>query len=527
MELFGLEPYWNAGVTGTFSYFGVHLNRRQLLKASIALPLLKEEWITSASAQAPSSPFDASSVRRLAREAAGLPFKAPDSKIPDSLKKLDYDAYRAIRFNPERALWRGENLPFQVQFFHRGFFYSNRVDIFEIVGGQARRIRYQPDQFSFGNTAPPAASEDLGFGGFRLHTPLNNPDYYDEVCVFLGASYFRAVAKGQLYGLSARGLSINTGQPAGEEFPHFRAFWIEKPAANANSIVVHALLDSESTTAAYRFTIRPGEATVFDVEMVIYPRVELQHPGLAPMTSMFFFGPNDRNDVDDFRPAVHDSDALAISNGRGEQLWRPLSNPRDLQISTFADLNPRGFGLTQRQRDFAGYQDLESGFERRPSLWVEPIGDWGEGAVQLIEIPTKEEVHDNIASFWHPKTPLQAKAEHTFTYRLHWRMDNPKSSALAIFSRSGVGSRGDNTKLFVLDLIGDRLKSIDPTKVKGVVSAEKAEIRNIVTQPNPQTGGWRLSFELPVKDKTPIELRALLMQDNAPLSEVWVYRWSP
>lgn len=466
-------------------------------------------------------------VRQMARDIAAKPFKAPDDKLPDALKKLDYDKYRAIRFNPERALWRSEKLPFEVQFFHRGFFYANRVDLFEVTNGQAVRIAYQPDNFSFGDTPPPAPGVDLGFGGFRLHAPINTPDYYDEVCVFLGASYFRAVAKGQLYGLSARGLSINTGQSAGEEFPQFRAFWIEKPTATATSIVVHALLDSESTAAAYRFTIRPGDTTVFDVEMAIYPRVELKHPGLAPTTSMFFFGPNDRNNVDDFRPAVHDSDGLAIYNGRGEQLWRPLSNPRDLQISTFADRNPLGFGLMQRQKNFLDYQDLESGFERRPSLWVEPIGDWGEGSVQLIEIPTQEEVHDNIASFWHPKNPLQAKGEHTYTYRLHWGPDNPKPSGLAIFSRSGVGSRGEGAKLFVLDLIGDKLKTIDPKKIKGVVSAEKMEVRNIVTQPNPQSGGWRLSFELPIKDKTPVEIRASLMQDDVPISEVWVYRWSP
>ena len=200
--------------------------------------------------------------------------------------------------------------------------------------------------------------------------------------------------------------SINTGEAKGEEFPFFKTFWIEKPAAGANSIVVHALLDSESAAAAYRFTIRPGDTTVFDVEMAIYPRVDLDHAGLAPMTSMFFFGPNDRKDVEDFRPSVHDSDGLAIFNGRGEELWRPLHNPRDLQVSSFADLNPRGFGLMQRQKDFAAYQDLESNFERRPSLWAEPIGDWGEGAVKLLEIPTKEEIHDNIASFWLPKAAI-------------------------------------------------------------------------------------------------------------------------
>jgi glucans biosynthesis protein len=339
---------------------------------------------------------------------------------------------------PERALWRGEKLPFEAQFFHRGFFYTNRVDIYEVKNDQAAKIAYQPDLFSFGHLAPPGPGVDLGFAGFRLHTPVNKPDYYDEVCVFLGASYFRAVAKGQLYGLSARGLAINTGEAKGEEFPSFKAFWIEKPTANAKSIVVHALLDSESAAAAYRFTIRPGDTTVFDVEMAIYPRIDLQRAGLMPMTSMFFFGPNDRKDVDDFRPSVHDSDGLAVFNGRGEELWRSLHNPKDLQISSFADLNPRGFGLMQRQKDFFAYQDLESSFERRPSLWAEPIGDWGEGSVKLIEIPTKEEVHDNIASFWQPKSALQAKGEHTYTYRLHWGPDTPKPTALARFSRTGM-----------------------------------------------------------------------------------------
>jgi periplasmic glucans biosynthesis protein len=504
------------------------LNRRDFLQVSAALPLVASTargLLTPAQAQL--APFDRSIVRQMARDAAGKPFKAPDSKLPDHLNDLDYDHYRAIRFLPDRALWRGEKLPFQVQFFHRGFFYKNRVDIYEVANGQATKIAYQPENFSFGDTAPTKPGVDLGFAGFRLHTPINKPDFHDEVCVFLGASYFRAVAKGELYGLSARGLSINTGEAKGEEFPSFKAFWIEKPAANATSIVVHALLDSESAAAAYRFTIRPGETTVFDVEMAIYPRVDLEHVGLAPMTSMFFFGPNDRIDVDDFRPSVHDSDGLAIFNGRGEELWRPLSNPQDLQISTFADLNPRGFGLMQRQKDFLDYQDIESSFERRPSLWAEPIGDWGEGSVQLVEIPTKEEVHDNIAGFWHPKTGLQAKGEHTYTYRLHWGPDNPKPTSLARFSRTAVGARGEGIKIFVLDLTGDKLRLVDPKKIRGVVTAEKTKVQNVVTQPNPAIGGWRLSFELSVEEKVPVEIRASLMQENDPLSEVWVYRWTP
>jgi glucans biosynthesis protein len=506
---------------------GGSLNRRDFLQVSAALPLVAAARSFLTPAKAESAPFDRSMVRQMARDAASKAFKAPDSQLPNNFKDLDYDHYRAIRFLPDRALWRGEKLPFEVQFFHRGFFYANRVDIYEVANGQSAKIAYQPEQFSFGQTPPPNPDADLGFAGFRLHAPINKPDYYDEVCVFLGASYFRAVAKGEQYGLSARGLSINTGEPKGEEFPLFKAFWIEKPAANASSIVVHALLDSESAAAAYRFTIRPGETTVFDVEMAIYPRVNLEHVGLAPMTSMFLFGPNDRIDVDDFRPSVHDSEGLAILNGRGEELWRPLNNPRDLQISAFSDLNPHGFGLMQRQKDFAAYQDIESGFERRPSLWAEPIGDWGEGEVRLIEIPTKEEIHDNIAVFWHPKSALQAKGEHTYTYRLHWGRDVPKPTALARFSRTGIGARGEDTKIFVLDLVGDKLKLADPQKIRGIVSAEKTKIQNIVTQSNPSIGGWRLSFELSVKEKVPVEIRASLMHDDQAVSEVWVYRWTP
>ncbi len=270
----------------------------------------------------------------MARDAASRPYKAPDTKLPENLKNLDYDHYRQIRFLPERALWRREKLPFEVQFFHRGFFFAPKVDIYAVENGQATKIAYRPDDFSFGSNAPPDPQTDLGFAGFRLHATINRPEYYDEVCVFLGASYFRAVAKGEIYGLSARGLAINTAEAKGEEFPLFKTFWIEKPASNANSIVVHALLDSESATAAYRFTIRPGDTTVFDVEMAIYPRVDLDHAGLAPMTSMFFFGPNNRVNVDDFRPAVSADKHLLRSqsawlrlDAAAEEFFR-LSGPR-------------------------------------------------------------------------------------------------------------------------------------------------------------------------------------------------------
>lgn len=501
------------------------MNRRQFVQSAAAIPITTS-LLRSAPAAAPASlPFNASQVRDLARNLAAKPFAAPDDKLPDALAKIDYDAYRSIRFLPEHALWRNEKLPFQVQFFHRGFMYKDRVDIYVVSDGQAVPVAYRPDDFSFGPKVPPPTAADLGFAGFRIHAPINRPDYYDEVCVFLGASYFRAVAKSEIYGLSARGLSIDTGEAKGEEFPLFKAFWLERPAPSATAMVVHALLDSKSATGSYRFTIRPGETTVFDVEASLYPRVDIGHAGLAPMTSMFFFGPNDRSDADDFRPAVHDSDGLAMFNGKGEQLWRPLSNPRDLQVSVFNDLNPRGFGLMQRERKFFAYQDLESHFEQRPSLWIEPIGDWGEGAIELFEIPTKQEIHDNIAAFWRPKTPLAAKGEHNMTYRLHWGPDAPKAHTLARFTRTGVAARGD-ARLFVLELEGDALKGLDPNSVKATVSTDKAEVTNVVAQPNPETQGWRLSFQCAVKD-APVELRAELAANDKPISEIWVYRWTP
>ena len=507
------------------------LRRRDLLAASLALPFagrpLYDAMVTQALAQDKGVPFEAATVRALARELAQKPYKAPDAKLPDALKDLTYDRYRMIRFQPEQALWRAENLPFQLQFFHRGFYYANRVDLFQVNQGLAQPILYSPNMFSFGDQPAPDIKDNLGFAGFRIHGPINRPDYFDEIGVFLGASYFRAVAKGLSYGLSARGLSINTADPKGEEFPNFRTFWIERPASGANSLVVHALLDSESAAAAYRFTIRPGETTVYDIEATLFPRVQIERPGLATLTSMYFFGPNDRGGVDDFRPAVHDSDGLGIQNGRGEQLWRTLNNPAELQVSAFVDNNPRGFGLMQRQRDFRAYEDLEARYERRPSAWVEPIGDWGEGAVHLVEIPTTTEINDNIVALWRPRAPTRAKGEYTFTYRIHWGAQLPKPLPLAQVVATRIGAGSDETRLIVLDFAGENLKSIPPAEIKATVSIDKAAIRNVVAHPNPEIGGTRLTFQLVPGGEKTVELRAQLFRGEEALSEVWMDRWTP
>lgn len=500
------------------------MRRREMLLGSAALSIAVGAPALPAFAAA-EMPFDGGMVRKMAQDLASKPYKAPDSKLPDALSNLNYDQYRMIRFDTRRSLWRGQNLPFEVQFLHRGFLYHDRVEIHEVADGKAAPIAYSQDMFEFGKLQPPPLG-DVGFAGFRIHAPINRPDYFDEICVFVGASYFRAVAKGQGYGLSARGLSIKTANPQGEEFPAFRAFWLERPHPGVDVVVVHALLDSESASAAYRFTIRPGVETVFDVESVVYPRVDIDQIGLATMTSMFYFDPSNRADIDDYRSAVHDSDGLQIANGRGDQMWRPLANPHDLQVSAFADNHPRGFGLMQRERRLSDYEDLEAHYENRPSLWVEPIGDVGEGAVNLVEIPTKGEIHDNIVAFWRPKNKLNAKGEYGFTYRLRWCNDLPPGDLARIrHTRSGAAS--DKSRLFILDIAGEKLKTLAAdAKPQLVVSADHGKVFNQNTQPAPQEGGWRAGFELSPDGAKSIELRAQLMMDGTPLSEVWVYRWT-
>jgi glucans biosynthesis protein len=471
-------------------------------------------------------PFDGATVRRLAQAMAKQPYRAPDTSLPPARSKLTYDQFRGIRFKPEDALWRTDKLPFQVQLLPRGFLYRERIALFEVTNGQAAAIPYSADQFDYADPAT-RVPDDLGFSGFRVHAPINRADYYDEVCVFQGASYFRAVAKGQVYGLSARGLSIATGDPKGEEFPLFRAFWLERPQSGVNALVLHALLDSPSVTGAYRFTIRPGDTTVFDVESALYPRADITEAGIAPLTGMYYFDANDRHGVDDWRPAAHDSEGLSMWTGHGEELWRPLTDPTDLQISVFTDTNPHGFGLMQRKRAFADYQDLALQYGKRPSLWIEPIGDSGQGAVMLVEIPTGNEVNDNIIAFWRPKDRLAAKGEYDFTYRMHWGWDCPWATKLARVAETRAGRADSGARLFVLDFTGDAVKTLPAdTKLHANVGCAPGSVRNVVVEPNPEISGWRISFEMAPGSDRLVEMHCALLNGTAAISETWLYRWT-
>ncbi len=499
------------------------MRRREWLLGTAALCL----GAPRAAARAEDHPFDGATVRNLARQIAQQPFKAPDTSLPEQLRNIDYSAYKTLRFDPSRALWQGQKLRFTAQFFHRGYLYKDRVDIYEVANGRAAPVPYSPDMFTFEKIKP--VTENIGFAGFRLHYPLNRADYYDEVCAFLGASYFRAVAKGQGYGLSARGLAIKTAEPGGEEFPLFKAFWLERPAPGSDAIVVHALLDSQSTAAAFRFTIRPGNDTVFDTEAALFPRADIGASGLAPITSMFLFDSNDRGGFDDYRSAVHDSNGLALRTGHDERVWRPLTNPRDLQISAFTDAAPRGYGLIQRERRLADYQDLEARYENRPALWIEPIGDWGQGAVELVEIPSKQEINDNIVAFWRPHDALKAKGEYNLNYRLHWCWAEPgdASLGLVVATRCGQSWNGSNRQ-FIIDFAGDALKQWKGDAPPPLDSGcSKGKIVNAVVEANPDTGGWRVSIELDPEKNDLVEMHARLMNSDKPLTETWLYRWTP
>ena len=379
--------------------------------------------------------------------------------------------------------------------------------------------------FAMGPVAEHAGGQvSLPLSGFRLVGHINSAKTWDEFLVFQGASYFRAVAKDLLYGLSARGLAINTAEGVGEEFPAFTRFWIERPAPHAKSIMIYALLESDSTTGAYRFKVTPGVETVMEVDLTLFPRADMRVVGIAPLTSMFLFDETNRGRLDDYRPEVHDSDGLQITSDSAEHVFRQLANPTKLQVSTFTTRPPQGFGLVQRSRDESDFQDFDNQYERRPSAWVEPMGDWGPGAVELVEIPSGRESNDNIVAFWRPAQGLQAGHTASFSYRLTWLSEPPlpKGMGEVVATRSGASLDGRH-RVFILDIVGAGENAAGLRLDLGV-SAGK--ISNVSLVSNRAMHGLRASFELDTGNADLIEMRMRVMRDDHPVTETWLYRWT-
>jgi glucans biosynthesis protein len=449
-----------------------------------------------------------------------------DSRLND----LSYDEYRRISFDPYAAIWARQDRNFTLDLFHPGFLYTTPVTINLVVAGTSRRVLYNTDIFRYDDVTDVRNDDAQGYSGFRVYHPINSAERFEEFLVFQGASYFRATAKDQFYGLSARGLAINTARPEGEEFPYFTDFWIERPIVDADNIVIHALLNSPSVTGAYSFEIDPGESTVIDVQATLFPRQDLTHFGFAPLTSMFLFDPTNRARFDDYRNAVHDSDGLQILMNNGEQIWRPLANPERLQVSSFESPTPKGFGLIQRHRDFEDFNDSEARYDKRTSLWIEPLGDWGNGHVELVEIPTAQEVHDNIVAYWQPQAPLLAGNSYNFEYRMHWGPVAPYEveDGKVLDTAKGVALDGDDL-VFVIDYSNGRT-------IPDVVSDPEAiEIRahtsaGIITGTSgalvEANGNYRAYIRLNPDDEDLAELRVSLHIDDTQWGETWIYRWT-
>lgn len=513
--------------------------RAPLLRMLPALLLWLAPVVTVAGEWTEERLFD--HVIGLAEAAADKPWFAPDAGLPAALHAVDYDSHRDIRYRPEAALWRGERR-FQAQFFHPGFLFDEPVRIHQVIDGALAEVPFRPERFRYEGAANDLAAQvpdDIGFAGFRLHYPLNRAEYADEIAAFLGASYFRLVGPGQVYGLSARGIAIDTVGAGGEEFPAFREFWLVRPEEGASTMTVFARLDGPSVTGAFRFDFAiDTTSTTVAVDQHLFAREDIDNLGIAPLTSMFLHGDTSVHAPDDFRPRVHDSDGLTMRTAAGEWLWRPLHNPRSVRATALRDAQPHGFGLAQREREFDRYLDREAEYHRRPSLWVEPLaGDWGKGGVELVEIPTETETADNIVAYWAPEAVFAAGERRRFRYRLSTFEALPPGHdrAHVIRTRSGWGrvpGEADppppRVRRFIVDYAaGADLAVPAAADLEASLDVSAGRIRDLQITDVPGDADWRVTFLLEPDGTTPADMRLILRHAGKPVAETWTHVWYP
>ncbi|MFP8965739.1 glucan biosynthesis protein [Pokkaliibacter sp. CJK22405] len=480
--------------------------------------------------------FSFDTLKQQAKELSSQPYDGSIPPLPETLAQLSRPQFDDIHYRNESALWSKSGTKIRAEFFHLSPFFRRPVSLYEVSQGQARQLRYSPDLYDFGRSGVNAKvlPEDLGFAGVRYYL---DKDWDRDVVSFLGASYFRAVGKEMQYGLSARGLAINTAMDTPEEFPDFVSFWLERPQAKSKTTVLYALLDSPSTTGAYRFEMTLGDNVVMHVTATLYPRKDISRLGIAPITSMFMVGENDRRTSWDWRPEIHDSDGLAMWKGNGEWIWRPLTNPRHLGFNVFTDTNPKGFGLMQRDRKFDHYQDNAFHYETRPDLWVEPLTPWGEGSIQLVEIPTLDETFDNVVCYWNPKTPLLGGQEFSMEYNLHWGTRPPylpeRAMVVATYTGLGgeIGQRRDHfSQHFTIDFAGGALNELPSgAQIDPVITLSNGQIERLSVTAQPQINGYRVMFDLvpPDDSENLITIRMYIKNGDQALSETFLYQWAP
>nr|WP_051402329.1 glucan biosynthesis protein D [Lutibaculum baratangense] len=478
-------------------------------------------------------PFSFEGLKQTAEALAGAPYSKPLVRAADVLETIDYDAHNRIGFDPDATLWGEDPASPAVRFFHLGRYFKNPVNV-SVVGpdGSARELLYSADLFTRPLDSPSRRlPDDIGFAGLRVMDPGQKDDWL----AFLGASYWRTSGPFGQFGLSTRGLAVDTAIPNGsEEFPRFTSFWLE--ATGENSLVIHALMDSESVAGAYRIESEKREdGIVQEVEAALYMREAVERLGIAPLTSMYWYGENSRHLASDWRPEIHDSDGLEIWSGNGERIFRPLNNPPHVMVNSFMVTGPKGFGLMQRDRDFENYQDDGVFYEKRASLWVEPLGDWSEGCVDLVELPTDDEIHDNIVAFWTPSEPTAPGRAMTMRYRLSWVADNPHPAEVATLASLRIGRGGvpgqprpEGVAKFALDFRGEKLKRLSrESGVAAKIEASRGEIGLVSAYPVVGTDEWRLLFDLDAQGEEPVDLRVYLLHEGDALTETVLYQFFP
>jgi len=517
------------------------LTDRRLLLAALSASLVPGPIRAALAADGavrlgPPQPFSFPLLVAWAEKNASLPYKPPQTPAARLIAGIDFDAVQKIRFRPDHALWQGRAGQDPVAFFHLNRYSTDPVQLHAIEDGKARQILYGAGYFDYGaSKLDPGRLGNLGFSGFRV---MDGQDVPTDWLAFQGASYFRSSGQDGQYGASARGIAVDTGGPMPEEFPRFSAFWLEP---HAGGVTIFALLDGPSVTGAYRFDAVKKEAVVLDVEARLFFRKDIDRLGIAPLTSMYWYGENERAKAADWRPEIHDNDGLALWTGAGERLWRPLINPPAVQTNSFLDTDPKGFGLIQRDRDFDHYQDDGAFYDKRPGIWVEPKGAWGRGEVQLVEIPTEDEIHDNIVAYWRPDQTARARGAMRFAYRLYWQdqiPDYPTNIAKVVATRLGRGGipganpwPRDKTK-FVIDFTGGPLSSMAQRyDVEPVISTSRGKVDGAYVIKVVGTNKWRALFDLQLPQTqqrtAPVDLRLFLRLDGRTLSETWLYQYFP
>jgi glucans biosynthesis protein len=480
--------------------------------------------------------FSIDDVVKRAKDLASAPFEGKLPPLPDELNRLNFDAWRDIEFREDKSLLGANGNQFRLHLFHLGHLYKRAVTINTIRDGIPTPLPYKPSDFDFGKTKlEKPLPVNLGFAGFKIKFPLNDPKKFDEFISFVGASYFRFLGRNQQYGLSARALVLAGGTNQ-EEFPFYREFWIDTPAPDSNKLTIYALLDSSVVTGALQFDCHAKDESVIEVTATLIPRRDDVKIGYAPLTSMFFIGENDHRYNEDYRPELHDSDGLLIHTGAGEWIWRPLRNPKLAVTSSFFDHDVQGYGLLQRDRKFDHYQDIALAYQLRPSYWVEPKTKFGEGHVELFEMPTTDETNDNIVASWVAKQPVTVGTPLTYSYSITAGLDfdrlseNAKTLSTFQTTARALGSAEPNvpgTRRFIVDFAGGDLPYYkdDAGSVQTIASTSQGKILRASTQWNPYTNGFRGTIDVQLDPDQTADIRSFLRSGTKTLTETWIFPW--